>query len=404
MRYSTERILVSHAGNLPRPPELDALIDRGLDPQGADKAEYQRRLPDGVRWAVDRQMECGIDIVNDGEYVKAGSFGGYISGRVSGIENLPGGRPPKNAGYWGRDGKNFPGFIASGLSSAGSGGPIRPGFFQPGGDQGTRRGGSATQRVVTGPIKYTGQEAIKQDVANLKAAIEGKGVEGCIMAIGVGTFCAGPYNEYYRDQRDFLFGAAEALHEEYKVITDAGLIVQLDEPEIARAWHFFPDWTIEQYRNYVDLLVEAINHSLEGIPEQLVRLHVCWGSGHRPHINDIEMRHINAIMAKTKAQCLTFEAANVRHEHEYHAWENVKLRPGTILGPAVIAHATDLIEHPELVAERIMNYAQIVGRENVQTNTDCGIGSRVGHEEIAWAKLEAMAEGAAIASKRLWGR
>jgi 5-methyltetrahydropteroyltriglutamate--homocysteine methyltransferase len=352
---------------------------------------------------VDRQIECGVDIVNDGEYVKAGSFGGYIGSRVSGIEEQPATRPPKNPGFWGRDGKNFPGFIASGLSNSGSGGPIRPGFFEPGGNPGSRPN-QATQRVVTGPIKYTGQEAIKQDVANLKAAIEGKDVEGCIMALGVGTFCAGPFNEFYRDQKDYLFGAAEALREEYKAITDAGLIVQLDEPEIARAWHFFPDWTIEQYRSYVELLVEAINHSLEGIPEELVRLHVCWGSGHRPHISDIEMKYINDIMVKARAQCLTFEAANVRHEHEYHAWENVKLRPGQILGPSVIAHATDLIEHPELVAERIMNYAKIVGRENVQTNTDCGIGSRVGHEEIAWGKLKAMAEGAAIATKRLWSK
>jgi len=403
MRHSTERILVSHGGNLPRPAELDELIDGGRDTSGANLDEYKRGLPDGVRWVVDRQIECGIDIVNDGEYVKAGSFGGYIGGRVSGIEEQPATRPPKNPGFWGRDGRNFAGFIASGLSNSGSGGPVRPGFFKPGGNPGSRPN-QATQRLVTGPIKYTGHEAIKQDVANLKAAIEGKDVEGCIMALGVGTFCAGPYNEYYRDQKDYLFGAAEALREEYKFITDAGLIVQLDEPEIARAWHFFPDWTIEQYRSYVELLVEAINYSLDGIPEELVRLHVCWGSGHRPHISDIEMKYISDIMVKTKAQCLTFEAANVRHEHEYHAWENVKLRPGQILGPSVIAHATDLIEHPELVAERIMNYAQIVGRENVQTNTDCGIGSRVGHEEIAWGKLKAMAEGAAIASKRLWGK
>jgi 5-methyltetrahydropteroyltriglutamate--homocysteine methyltransferase len=258
--------------------------------------------------------------------------------------------------------------------------------------------------VVTSALKYTGQDAILQDIQNLKSALDGKDVEGCLMSIGVGTFCAGPYNEYYPSQEAYLFAAAEALREEYKAITDAGFIVQLDEPEIARAWHFFPEWTIERYRSYVELLVEAINHSLEGIPEELVRLHVCWGSGHRPHISDIEMKYINDIMAKARAQCLTFEAANVRHEHEYHAWENVKLRPGTILAPGVVAHATDLIEHPELVAERLMNYARIVGRENVQTNTDCGIGSRVGHEEIVWAKLKTMAEGAGIASERLWSR
>jgi 5-methyltetrahydropteroyltriglutamate--homocysteine methyltransferase len=402
LRHSTDRILVSHGGNLPRPPELDELIDGGKDTSGANRDEYQRRLPDGVRWVVDRQIDLGIDIVNDGEYVKAGSFGGYIAERTSGIETQPATRPPK-LGFWGRDGKDFPGFIASGLSNAGSGGPIRPGFFTPGGNAASRPN-QATQRVVTGPIKYTGQEAIQKDIANLKAAIAGKDVEACIMSLGVGTFCAQPYNEYYRDQKDYLFGAAEALREEYKAITDAGLIVQLDEPELARAWHFYPDWTIDQYRNYVELLIEAINHSVEGIPEELVRLHTCWGSGHRPHISDMEMKHIADILVKAKAQCITFEAANVRHEHEYHAWEGVKLRPGQILGPSVIAHATDLVEHPELVAERIINYANIVGRENVQTNTDCGIGSRVGHEEIAWAKLKTMTEGAKIASERLWAK
>src|SRR5688572_28423585 len=228
MRHSTDRILVSHGGNLPRPAWLDEFIDGGKNPQ-KDPASYTKGLPDGVRWVVDRQIELGVDIVNDGEYVKAGSFGGYINSRVSGIESVPGNWPPKNPGFWGRDGKDFPGFVASGLGSAGSGGPIRPGFFPMPGSQpaSATPAGPRPQRVVTGPIKYTGHEAIKADVANLKAALEGKGdVEGCLMALGVGTFCAGPYNEYYRDQKDFLFGAAEALRQEYKIITDAGLIVQ----------------------------------------------------------------------------------------------------------------------------------------------------------------------------------
>jgi 5-methyltetrahydropteroyltriglutamate--homocysteine methyltransferase len=403
LRHSTDRILVSHGGNLPRPPELDELIAGGRNRSQSQTDEYHQRLPESVKWCVDRQVECGIDIVNDGEYVKAGSFGGYINDRISGIESLPGDRPPKNAGTGGRDRLQFPGFYASGLWNAGSGGPIRPGFVGRQGAGEPAAGGEGRQRVVTGPIKYTGQDVIKEDIANLKAAIGGRDVEGCLMAIGVGTFCAGPYNEYYPSQEAYLFGAAEALREEYKAVTDAGLIVQLDEPELGRAWHFYPDWTVEQYRGYIEMVVEAINHALEGIPEELVRLHVCWGSGHRPHVNDIEMKYIADIMIKVKAQCYTFEAANVRHAHEYHVWEDVRLPEGKILGPSVIAHATDLVEHPELVAERIMNYARLVGRENVQTNTDCGIGSRVGHEEVAWAKLQAMSEGARIASQRLWG-
>ena len=401
MRHSTDRILVSHAGNLPRPRDLDELIDGGRNTERAGNTDFHMRLPAAVRWVVDRQIECGVDILNDGEYVKAGSFGGYISERVSGIESLPGGRPSKNAGVGGRDRLQFPGVYESGLWLSGSGGPVRPGFLQ------ARRlpdatSGESRQRVVTGPIKYIGQEAIAEDIANLKGASEGRDVEGCIMAIGVGTFCAGPFNEFYPSQEAYLFGAAEALREEYKAITDAGLIVQLDEPELARAWQFYPDWTIEEYRSYVDMVVAAINHSLEGIPDDLVRLHVCWASGHRPHVNDIEHKYIVDLILKVRAQCYTFEAANVRHEHEYHVWENVKLPAGRILGPGVVAHATDLIEHPELIAERLINYARLVGKENVQTNTDCGIGSRVGHEEIVWAKLKAMSEGARIASERLW--
>ena len=402
MKHSTERILVSHGGNLPRPAELDELIAGGRDRESSQQGDYHKRLPDAVRWVVDHQIELGIDIVNDGEYVKAGSFGGYISERISGIENLPGNRPAKNAGTGGRDRLQFPGFYASGLWLSGSGGPVRPGFAQEPREGASNSGG--LQRVVTGPIKYTGQDAIKEDIANLKAATAGKDVEACLMSIGVGTFCAGPYNEYYKTQEEYLFGAAEALREEYRAITDAGLIVQLDEPELPRAWHFYPDWTVEQYRSYISMVVEAINHSLEGIPEDQVRLHVCWGSGHRPHVNDIEMKHIADIMLRVNAQCYTFEAANVRHQHEYHVWEDLKLPEGKIIGPAVIAHATDLVEHPEVVAERIMDYAKLVGRENVQTNTDCGIGSRVGHEEVAWAKLKAMAEGARLASERLWAR
>src|SRR5688572_12360046 len=180
MKHSTERILVSHGGNLPRPAWLDEFIDGGKNPQ-KDPASYTKGLPDGVKWVVDKQIELGVDIVNDGEYVKAGNFGGYINSRVSGIEMLPGGRPPKNPGFWGRDGKDFPGFVASGLGSSGSGGPIRPGFFPMPGTAPARPPGDGRQRVVTGPIKYTGHEAMKADVANMKAALEGKDVEGCLM-------------------------------------------------------------------------------------------------------------------------------------------------------------------------------------------------------------------------------
>jgi 5-methyltetrahydropteroyltriglutamate--homocysteine methyltransferase len=198
-----------------------------------------------------------------------------------------------------------------------------------------------------------------------------------------------------------MFAVADAVREEYKAITDAGLILQVDEPEFATTWMFYPDWTVEQYRDHLDFCVEIINHALRGLPEEQIRFHMCWGSGHRPHVHDIELRHIVDKMLKINAQAYTFEASNVRHAHEYHVFEDVKLPAGKIIAPGVVGHFTDLVEHPELVAERLCNYAKLVGMENVQAGTDCGIGSRVGHEEVVWAKLKAMSEGCRLAAKRM---
>jgi 5-methyltetrahydropteroyltriglutamate--homocysteine methyltransferase len=249
-----------------------------------------------------------------------------------------------------------------------------------------------------------GHEAIKEDIANLKAAIAGKEVEGFLAALGPLSLGAGIRNQYYPDETSYMMAVAEAVREEYRAITDAGLIVQIDEPEFCTSWMFYPDWDVAQYRKYLGFCVDVINHALERIPEEQVRFHTCWGSGHRPHVNDIELKYIADLLIQIKAQQYSIEAANVRHEHEYHVWEDVKLPEGKILMPGVIAHATDLVEHPELVAERLMRYARLVGRENVVAGTDCGIGSRVGHEEIVWAKLATMAEGARLASQKLWGR
>jgi 5-methyltetrahydropteroyltriglutamate--homocysteine methyltransferase len=402
MRSNPGRILVSHAGNLPRPGSLDQLIDGGRATQGANTEEYHRRLPDAVRWIVDRQIELGVDVVNDGEYAKAGSYGGYMQARITGYSSVPvdPNRPPKRYGTAERDRRQFPGFYQSGLWFSGSGGPIRPGFATPGE---VRNVNQREQRACTGPVTYTGQEGVKTDVANLKAAIAGKDVEGYVAALGPLSLGAGVRNDYYKSEEEYMMAVADACREEYKAITDAGLIVQLDEPEFCTSWSFYPDWSVEDLRKYLGSCVDVLNHSLRGIPEALVRFHTCWGSGHRPHVHDIELKHIADIMLRINAQQYSVEAANVRHEHEYHVWEDLKLPAGKMLMPGVIAHATDLVEHPELVAERLVNYANIVGRENVQTGTDCGIGSRVGHEEIVWAKIAAMSEGARIASKKLWG-
>jgi 5-methyltetrahydropteroyltriglutamate--homocysteine methyltransferase len=398
MRHNTDRILVSHAGNLPRPEEMDRLIDSGK----AGSPEYLALLPGAVKGVVDRQIELGVDIVNDGEYVKAGSYGGYIRTRLSGFEMLPNQpkRPMKHAGTGGRERYKYPGFYNSGLWYAGSGGPIRPGFMPPGPP--TDRTDPKEIRVNTGPVKYTAQAQIKNDVQILKDAIAGKNVDGFVAALGPASITTAYHTDYYKTQDEFLFAAAEAMHEEYKAITDGGLILQIDEPELCTGWSFFPDMDVPTYRKYVEKLIEAINIGIKGLPEDQIRLHTFWGSGHRPHDEDIELRHFADILLKVNAQQLSIEAANVRHQHEWVVWKDIRLPEGRILMPGVISHATDLIEHPDAVAERLINYASVVGRENVQTGTDCGIGSRVGHEEIAWAKLGTMAEGARRASAQLW--
>jgi len=398
MRHNTDRILVSHAGNLPRPDDIDALVDGGKSVDAATGTTYRERLPQAVQGIVNLQIELGVDIVNDGEYAKAGSYGGYMQQRVSGYTVLPAdaARPPRRGGTAERDRRAFPGFYQSGLWYAGSGGPVRPGFATPGEMRQTQ------QRICTAPVTYTGQAMIQADIANLKDALAGKAVEGYIAALGPISLGAGAYNDHYDSEEAYMAAVAAACREEYKAITDAGLIVQIDEPEFCTSWSFYPDWSIEDLRRYLGFCVEIINHAIEGLPEERIRFHTCWGSGHRPHVNDIELKYIADLMLQINAMQYSIEAANVRHEHEYHVWETVKLTPGKMLMPGVISHATDLVEHPELVAERLVNYAQRVGRENVQAGTDCGMGSRVGHEEIVWAKLKAMAEGARLASQRLW--
>jgi 5-methyltetrahydropteroyltriglutamate--homocysteine methyltransferase len=392
VRHSTDRILVSHAGNLPRPDDVNALLAT------KDTDGFSRRLPSAVKEIVDRQIELGVDIVNDGEYVKAGSYTGYMLERVTGWEALPITRPPKRAGVGERDRRDFPGVYASGLWLSGSGGPIRPGFATPG-----KPATPQTERVCTGPVKYTAHAKIKSDTEFLKTALAGKEADGFVAALGPLSLGAGQHNEYYPTEETYMQAVAEAVHDEYQAITDAGLIVQIDEPNFATSWMFYPDYSVAEYRKLLEFYVEIINHALRGLPEDQVRFHVCWGSGHRPHTHDIELKDIADLLLKIKAQAYSVEAGNVRHAHEWQVWKDVKLPDGKILMPGVISHATDLVEHPDLIAERLINFASVVGKENLQTGTDCGIGSRVGHEEIVWAKLQTMSEGARRASTVLWG-
>ncbi len=258
-----------------------------------------------------------------------------------------------------------------------------------------------TEYVCTGPLRYTGAADARADIDRLAAAAVAHGVEAFLPAITPGTVEHWLLNEHYPDDESFLAAIADVLHEEYKAITDAGLLLQVDDPDLPDGWQMFPDMTVPEYRRYAALRVEALNHALRGIPPEQVRLHVCWGSHHGPHRDDIPLRDIVDLVLSVPAGCYSVEAANPRHEHEWVVWEDVKLPDGATLMPGVVGHATDIIEHPELVAQRLTRYAQLVGAENVIAGTDCGLAGRVGHPEIVWAKLEDLAAGARLASRAL---
>ncbi|HEX8969177.1 MAG TPA: cobalamin-independent methionine synthase II family protein [Chloroflexota bacterium] len=380
MLRSTDRILVSHAGTLPRPDAVARVFDGGADD------ELKRVLPDAVRDVVRRQAELGIDIVNDGEFSKRGGFSGYVRNRLSGIQQhaAPSGARPRDVTA--RDRRDFPGAFAAGVGPFRAGSTVNQPFF------------------CNGPLTYIGQANVQNDIANLKAAVQGLDVEPYLPAIAPGTVEHWLWNEHYPDTESFLFAIADALHEEYAAIVEAGILLQIDDPDLPDGWQMYPNMSVADYRPYAELRVEAINRALRGIPEDRVRLHICWGSGHGPHQNDIPLRDIVDIVLKVRAQCYSVEAANPRHEYEWHVWESTRLADGKSLMPGVVGHATNVVEHPETVADRLVRYANVVGRENVIAGTDCGIGTRVGHGEIAWAKLEALVEGARIATRQLWGR
>jgi 5-methyltetrahydropteroyltriglutamate--homocysteine methyltransferase len=256
--------------------------------------------------------------------------------------------------------------------------------------------------VCTDAVSYVGQSQVARDIADLQAGLEANGFdEGFMCAIGPASL-ARIGNAFYETHDAFVWALAEAMREEYKAITDAGLIVQIDEPAFAENWdQFNPEPSIDEYRAFTMVGIEALNHALRGIPREQVRFHCCWGSWHGPHTTDLELRHVIDLLLEIEAGSFSFEAANARHEHEWKVWEDVALPADTVLVPGVVSHATHVVEHPELVADRIQRFAGIVGRENVIASTDCGMGGRM-HPDLAWAKLEALAQGAQIATERLW--
>ena len=264
-------------------------------------------------------------------------------------------------------------------------------------------GRGAPAPVCVAPISYTGHDAVAADIANFKAAMQAAGVEeGFMTAVAPGS-ASRIANAYYKTEEELLYACADAMREEYRAIVEAGLVLQLDDPAIAENWDMInPEPTVEDYRRFAMLRVEALNHAIRGLPQDRIRFHLCWGSWHGPHMTDIPMRDIVGVMLAINAHAYSFEAGNVRHEHEWKVWQEVKLPDDKLMLPGVVSHATNVVEHPELVAERILRFANIVGRERVIASTDCGLGGRI-HPDIAWAKLEALAQGAALASRQLWG-
>jgi 5-methyltetrahydropteroyltriglutamate--homocysteine methyltransferase len=395
MRRSTDRILVSHAGTLPRPPELEAVMGPAFGGDPSDLATFERIVPGLIKDVVKRQADLGVDVVNDGEYGKRGGFSNYVRTRLGGLEEVQPEKAPPARNVAARDQEDFPGFYENNFG----------GFARLGA---AARTGAQTMRInapifCTSPLTYIGQDQVQFDIANMKAAMEGvSGVEGYLPAVAPGTIEHWLWNGIYKDDEEFLYAIADAMRDEYRAITDAGFILQIDDPDLPDGWQMFPGMSVEDYRKYAQLRADALTYALRDVPEEQIRLHVCWGSGHGPHKHDIPLRHIVDIIFSVKAECYSIEASNPRHEHEWEVFEDFKLPEGKSFMPGVAGHASDLIEHPELIAQRLIRYANLMGRENVIAGTDCGLGSRVGHAEIAWAKLEAMVEGSRLASEKLW--
>jgi 5-methyltetrahydropteroyltriglutamate--homocysteine methyltransferase len=268
--------------------------------------------------------------------------------------------------------------------------------------------GSAARRPVgrpacTGSIKYTGQAALQADIDNLKKALAATGAEeGFMCSIGPGSFARG-VDLYYKTEEEFLFASADAMRDEYKAIVDAGIVLQIDDPSLPDNWDMInPEPPLKEFKKFEQVRMEALNHALRGLPADRIRFHICWGSWHGPHTTDIPLNDIVDLVLSVNAGAYSVEAGNVRHEHEWRVWQNAKLPDGKLLIPGVVSHATNIVEHPQVVSDRIVRYAKVVGRDNVIAGTDCGLGGRI-HPQIAWAKLQALAEGAKLATRELWG-
>lgn len=402
MLHSTDAIRTTHVGSLPR---TDALLTANteLAEQGRTPA-FDRLLTDSVTDLVHRQVETGISQVGDGEYghamshsVDYGAWWNYSFARLGGLE-------PSGLDRWADTSvrRSGPGnVVLTTFPDRRDRRAFAEAYSDP--DSGILTGRRrALQPKVTGPLTYTGQQAVAADIANLQAAMAAAGAdEGFIPSLSPGS-CSRIANEYYATEEEFVYACADAMREEYRAILDAGLVLQIDDPSIAENWDMInPEPTVADYQAFTRVRIEALQSALRGLDTSRVRFHVCWGSWHGPHTTDIGFEHLVDMMLSVEVGGYSFEAGNVRHEHEWRVWQDRVLPDGAVILPGVVSHATNVVEHPRLVADRIVRFAGLVGKENVVASTDCGLGGRV-HPQIAWAKLAALTAGAALASAELY--
>jgi 5-methyltetrahydropteroyltriglutamate--homocysteine methyltransferase len=381
MKRSTDRILTTHVGALPAPHAV-------WSNPSADLALLRREVAE----VVGLQRAAGIDLVNEGELTKGGNWVTFINARLSGFDERPA-ASTRALLLQSKDWQEFGDFYAAAMA----GGTL---FEQ------TRAAPSqmrVSDYVCTAPIVYTGQQALQREIETLRGALgDLEPGDAFLTSTAPASIEAGRLNEYYASDEEFVHGIAAALRIEYEMIAAAGFVLQIDDAWLAALWdRIGVQMGLEAYKRYCMVRVEALNHALRNVPVEQVRYHLCWGSWHGPHAHDIPLPDIIDVMLAVKAQAYLFEAGNVRHEHEYRVWETVPLPAGKILAPGVVSHATALIEHPDLVSERIQRFARLVGAENVIASTDCGLGLRC-HPQIAWAKLKSLAEGARRATAALW--
>jgi 5-methyltetrahydropteroyltriglutamate--homocysteine methyltransferase len=395
MAGNPDRILSTHVGSLVRPPQLVAFLHKIEDRQPYEGAAYEACLTQSIDEVVRRQVEAGIDIVSDGEFSKGRNWAFYVHDRLTGVATRPltaeEAQDPMASAGGGQDRIAFPEFYAEYDRVSGLGARLGKRF------------------VVNGALTYSDAQ-VKRDIANLKSAVAKAKAPGAFLpVVAPASALPGAKNEHYPDEQSLLFALADCLHREYRAIVDAGLYVQIDDAFLPYMHEkMVPPMSEAQYRAWAQLRIDALNHALKGIPPERSRYHICWGSWNGPHAFDVPMKSIVDLLLQVNVGHYAFEAANPRHEHEWTVWQSVKLPPGKVLIPGVISHATNIVEHPELVAQRIVRLAKIVGRENVMGGTDCGFAQspfaqRV-HPTIMWAKLKSLADGAKIATQELWGR